>query len=178
MQYVIGLITAVAAFLFALNRLQNAGLDLNALNPFLWYRRAQWHKKYASKPVYSLNRPMDAAALLVLATAKCEGEISSTQKQAILRVYEEEFHLTRGQATDLFVASAFLLKDEMSIADQMDEVLERSRRAFTPEQVHSTLRLMDQVARIDGPRNAEQGRLLSRTRQILDTGKQTPSKWD
>ena len=37
MHYVIGLITAVAAFLFALNRLQNAGLDLNALNPFLWY---------------------------------------------------------------------------------------------------------------------------------------------
>jgi len=178
MHYVIGLITAVAAFLFALNRLQNAGLDLNALNPFLWYRRAQWQKKYASKPLYSLTRPMDAAALLVLATAKCEGEISSAQKQAILRVYEDEFHLTGDQATDLFVASAFLLKDEVSIAGQLDNILERSRRAFTPEQVHSTLQLMEQVARIDGPHNAEQERLLSRAAQILDARKQAPGKWD
>jgi uncharacterized tellurite resistance protein B-like protein len=178
MHYVIGLITAVAAFLFALNRLQNAGLDLNALNPFLWYRRAQWQKKYASKPLYSLTRPMDSAALLVLATAKCEGEISSTQKRAILRVYEDEFHLTRDQAADLFVASAFLLKDELSVAGKLDKILERSRRAFTPEQVHSTLELMEQVGRIDGPRNAEQERLLRRTAQILDAAKQAPGKWD
>ena len=178
MHYVIALITAVAGLLFALNRLQSAGLDLNAFNPFLWYRRAQWRKKYASKPLYGLQHPMDVAASLMLATAKCEGEISSVQKRHILAMYKGEFHIPQEEATALFVASSFLLKDELSIVDQLDNVLARSRGRFTPEQVDSTLQLMERVARIDGPENREQLRLIERTSELLHPGERGSRKWD
>ena len=39
MHYVIGFITALAALLFALRKLQEAGVDLNAFNPYVWWRR-------------------------------------------------------------------------------------------------------------------------------------------
>ena len=178
MHYVIGLITAVAGLLFALNRLQNAGLDLNALNPFLWYRRAQWRKKYASKPLYGLENPMDVASLLMLATAKCEGEISSAQKRQILTMYEHEFDLTLAEASAVLVANAFLLKDEISIVDQLDKVFGRSGQRFTREQTESMLQLMERVAQIDGPENPEQIRLIERTREVLAHVWQPPGKWD
>jgi len=178
MHYVIGLITAIAGILFALNRLQNAGLDLNAFNPFLWYRRAKWRKKHGSKALYSLDKPMDVAGLLLLATAKCEGEVSSTQKQQLMAIYGQEFHLTTDEATGLLVASAFLLKDEVSVVDQLGKITERSRPRFTAEQVDSILELMERVARIDGPPNAEQERLMERTRQVLHVAQGTARKWD
>ncbi len=178
MHYVIGLITAIAGLLFALNRLQNAGLDLNAFNPFLWYRRAQWRKKYGNKPLYSLDKPMDVAGLLLLATAKCEGEVSSTQKQQLKAIYEQEFHLSQDEANGLLVGSSFLLKDEVSVVDQLGKITERSRPRFTPEQVDSILDLMGRVARIDGPPNADQERLMDRTRQVLDVAGATTRKWE
>lgn len=39
MHIIIGVITAIAGLLWALNRLNESGFNLNSLNPFLWARR-------------------------------------------------------------------------------------------------------------------------------------------
>ena len=51
---VIGVLSAVAGLIWAMVALQRSGLDLNALNPFLWHRRSQWKKKYGENP-YSMQ---------------------------------------------------------------------------------------------------------------------------
>lgn len=177
MHYLIGLITAVAALLFALSRLQRAGLDLNALNPFLWYRRAQWRRLYGSKPLYSLDKPMEVAALLLLATAKCEGEISAEQKKFLLDTFKNEFHLSDKEAADLLASSAYLLRDELYIANELDKVLARSKQQFTPEQSESAITLMEQIAWVDGEPNHEQAKLIDSTKQIFSAVHQVRGKW-
>jgi uncharacterized tellurite resistance protein B-like protein len=177
MHYLIGLITAVATLLFAFSRLQRAGLDLNALNPFLWYRRAQWRRLYGSKALYSLDKPMEVAALLLLATAKCEGEISTEQKKFLLDTFKKEFHLSDKEAADLLASSAYLLRDELYIADQLEKVLARSKQRFTPEQAESAITLMEQIAWVDGEANYEQAKLIDRTKQIFSAVHQVQGKW-
>jgi hypothetical protein len=177
MHYLIGLISAVAMLVFALSRLQRAGLDLNALNPFLWYRRAQWRRLYGSKPLYSLEKPRDVAALLFLATAKCEGEMSAEQKKFLLDIFKREFHLSDKEATGLLVSSAYLLRDELYIANQLDKVLARSKQAFTPEQAESTIELMHRLSWLDGEPNYEQAKLIDNTKEILVLTASTGGTW-
>ena len=177
MHYLIGLISAVAMLIFALSRLQRAGLDLNALNPFLWYRRAQWRRLHGSKPLYSLDKPMDVAALLLLATAKCEGEVSAQQKKFLLDTFKREFHLPEKEAAGLVTSSAYLMRDELYIANQLEKVLARSKQAFTPEQIESMIELMQRISWLDGEPNYEQARLIERTKQILAVNATTGGTW-
>ena len=177
MHYLIGLITAVAMLFFALSRLQRAGLDLNALNPFLWYRRAQWKKLYAAKPLYALDKPMEVAALLLVATAKCEGEVSAQQKKFLLDVFKNDFHLSDREASELLTASAYLLRNELYISDQLEKVLERGKKQFTPEQVESTVDLMQRLSWLDGEPNTEQVKLVDNTKQLLTLTANAGGTW-
>lgn len=177
MHYAIALITAIAGLIYALHRLQQAGLDLNALNPFLWYRRAQWAKTYAAKPLYCVDKPMDMAALLMLATAKCEGEVSAEQKSLLIKVFRSEFHLDAKAAEDLLVANAYLLRDEIEITTQLEKVLARSKDQFTADQARSTLELMQKVAGLEGNANESQSALIEGAERVLRVATAPPDKW-
>ena len=101
MHIVISVITALGGLIWALIALQKSGFDVSVLNPFLWHRRSLWRKKYDTKPIYKLSEPVDVAALLLLGVAKCEGEISSEQKQKILSIFAHDLHLGADDANDL-----------------------------------------------------------------------------
>lgn len=178
MHVVIGLVTAIAGLIWALVALQRAGVNIGWLDPFAWYRRVQWQKKYADKPLYSLNDPMDVAAVLLLATAKCEGEVSAEQKQALLKTFESEFSLNADEAADLLVAGAHLLRDEVYVVDNLGRVLERSRDRFTRGQVSSLLSLMHRIAELEGPVNEEQSKLIAATRRYFDEGDKPHNRWN
>lgn len=167
MHIVIGALSAFAGLIWAVIALQRSGFSLDSINPFLWHRRAQWRKKYAVKPIYNLAEPMDVAALLILGIAKCEGEISREQKQAIRGLFESEFGLDRNAADDLLLASSHLLRDEIYLVDHLDKILFRSSDAFSADQVKSLLRMMQQVSTLESAFNEEQRQLLETTEQYF-----------
>lgn len=167
MHYVIGLITAIAGLLWALNSIQRSGFNLSSLNPFAAYRRWQWSQKNAVKPLYRLNDPVEVAAVLLLGVAKCRGELSRDQKSYLLGVFREELSLSAAEADDLLVASSFLLRDEVYIIDKLERILAPSKAALTPAQRASILKLMQHVAEVEGVSNDEQRRLIERTDQLL-----------
>ena len=177
MHVVIGVITAVAGLIWALVALQRAGVSLGSLDPFAWYRRMQWQRRYADKPLYCLNDPMDVAAVLLLATAKCEGEVSAEQKQTLLRIFESEFSLSADEAADLLVAGAHLLRNEVYVLDSLGRVLERSKERFTMAQVASLVALMQRIAELDGPANEEQRKLIDATQRYFGEHAQPQSVW-
>lgn len=177
MHIVIGVLSAVAGLIWAMVALQRSGLDLTALNPFLWHRRNQWKKKYREKPIYTLGDPMDVAALLLLGTAKCEGEISAEQKREIAAIFQNEFHLGRDAAADLLLASAHLIRDEIYLVDNLNKILEKSRPRFTEDQVASVLSLMRRVANLDSAMNEEQRKLVQATEHHLVTSIKQQGTW-
>lgn len=177
MHYVIGFITAVAGLLWALNSLQRSGVDLNALNPFVWWRRRQIAKFYGANPLHVLDNPMEVAALLMLATAKCDGVVSREEKRFLLQTFEREFQVSGHEASSLLSQASYLLRDETDIIGQLEKILERSRTSFTDEQIESTVDLMHRTASLEGPPDEKRLALIGETSRILGSAKVQPGKW-
>jgi len=167
MHYVIGFITALAGLFWALTSLQRSGFNVSALNPFAFVRRMQWQKKYNAKPLYSLKCSMEVAAVLFVGIAKCEGEISSKQKNKILAIFQEEFEMGSDEASDLLVAASYLTRDEVYIADNLGRILSKNRAMFSPNQSLKVLKYMTEIAGVDSAINAEQLKLIEKTEQLL-----------
>jgi uncharacterized tellurite resistance protein B-like protein len=177
MHIVIAVITAVAGLIWALSSLQRSGFNLNALNPFLAYRRWQWSRLHGGRPIYKLDRPMDVAAVLLLGIAKADGEITSDQKKYLLDMYQREFAISRDEASDLLLASSHLIRDEIYIVDHLDKILERSASRFEPEAIASLLAMMRHVAALDGSINTEQQNLIGATERYFASRTKPSGKW-
>ncbi|MGH8494600.1 MAG: hypothetical protein ACREVN_00515 [Gammaproteobacteria bacterium] len=167
MHIVLGILATIVTILILLHRLADAGIDLGGLNPFLWHRRRNWRKKYEGSPLYALDSPMEAAALLVVATGKCDGEISAEQKKAMLGMFEAEFHLSPRDASALLGSSAHLLATVTDAPAEVAKILARSRERFTAGQSDSTIALMERLAEVEGGPTAMQRELIEAVRSVL-----------
>ena len=177
MPKLIAMITALAGLMWALSNLRNSGFNIDALNPFHWSRRYQWNKKYGRNPLYTLDKPLEVAAALLVGMARLDGEISREQKNAIIAIFTKEFHLGEEEAKALFVSSSFLLQNESDLVANVGKVLERSLASFTPEQTASTLALMKRVANLDNTASEVQQRLLAAVEKMLVVDNKDGRKW-
>lgn len=177
MHYVIGLLTAIAGLFWALNSLQRSGVDLNAFNPFVWWRRRQLANFYGANPLHVLDDPMEVAALLMLATVKYDGEVSREEKRFLLRTYESEFNLSAHDASSLLSQASYLLRNENDICGQLDKILKKSRASFTDEQIESTLDLMRQGAALESAPNDKQQALIAEASRIFGEASIASGKW-
>lgn len=174
---IIAVITALAGLFWALSSLQRSGFHFSSLNPFLAYRRWQWSKSYGGKPIYKLDRPMDVAAVLLLGIAKADGDITSDQKKELLAMFQGEFNISRDEASDLLLASSYLIRDEIYLVDHLDKILLRSAPRFEPEAVTSLLAMMRRVAILDGSINGEQQKLIDATERFFAERVKVAGKW-
>lgn len=174
---IIGIITAIAGLLWALHSLQNSGVNLNAFNPFFWYRRHQWSKLYGQKPLYAIDKPMDVAAALVLGSAKLGGDLSKEHKQLVLDIFQSEFKLSAGQAQELFASSSFLLQSDDNYAQNVDKILARTRDQFNAAQIASTLELISHVANVEGSATVAQQQFIASINKALTPAREPASKW-
>lgn len=160
MHIILGALGTIVTILILLNRLSNSGIDIGWLNPFAWKRRREWAKKYHANPLYSLSEPMEVTALLMVALAKSEGEISREQKQEIKKKFGEVFHLSEEQAAALLASSVFLLKEDLHLVREMGKLLAASLNNFTEQQAVSALEMLTHLANFDSPANTFQQEVL------------------
>ena len=165
MAQVIALLGAIAGLLWALNAIDKSGLSLN---PFAWWRRFQWQKQHHTRPLYRLTDPTEVAVVLMLGTAKCKGEVTATQKARLRELCTGTMKLSEAEADDLLVAATFLVRDQVYIVDNLERILLNTRRRLSAEQKASVLNMMEEVARVDGPANAEQRRLIDHAMAVFN----------
>jgi uncharacterized tellurite resistance protein B-like protein len=177
MHIIIGAITALAGLVWALNALQRSGFNLNALNPFLAWRRWQWSRNYGSRPIYKLDSPIDVAAVLVLGVAKADGEITSDDKREVLALFQSEFEISRDEASDLLLASSHLIRDEIYLVDHLDKILALGAARFEPDTVASLLAMMRRMAGMNGGMNGEQQKLIDATERYFAERSRSTGKW-
>ncbi|WP_100658789.1 TerB family tellurite resistance protein [Alteromonas flava] len=174
MHIILGILGVVVTILVLLNRLQEGGIDIGWLNPFAWRRRRNFRKQYELVASYSLDSPMDVAALLMLAIAKSDGEVTKEEKELILNLFETEFKLSSSEARDLLGSSSHILGNGEDVKSNPKAVLAKSYESFSEEQKVSTINLLNQVAKI-GSSNPEKERLLKSVVGLLSTSNK--SKW-
>ena len=109
MHLIIAALGSIVTILWLLHRLAEMGIDLGGLNPWAWRRRRKWRNAYEANPIYAIESPMEATALLIAATAKADGDMSLDEKKAILAMFENDFHLSDRDAAALLTSSTHLL---------------------------------------------------------------------
>jgi len=165
MAQLIALLGAIAGLIWALNSLGKAGISLN---PAAWLRRFQWQKQHGTRPLYRLRDPTEVATVLLLGTAKCKGDVTATQKAKLRDLCTRVMKLPQAEADDLLVAATFMVRDEVYLVDNVDRILLNTRRSLSAEQKSSVLNMMEEMALVDGPANAEQRKLIDRTMECLN----------
>lgn len=146
MHIIFGLLGTIVTILILLNRLADAGIDLGGLNPFLWSRRRKWRKQYEGNPVFKIESPMDATAILMVAAAKADGDLSKEDKSLLLHLFETEFKLSKKDAAGLLISSVHLLGDGNEVRGNVKKFLFPSKAAFTASQSLSAMSLITQAA--------------------------------
>lgn len=178
MHVVIGFLSSLVALLWVLYRLEEMGISLGGLNPFHWRRRRDWRKKYEADPIYSLEDPMEVAAVAVVAVGKLEGDVSASQKAAAMREFANAFSLDNKAALQLYGAAAHLLGQPQVVDKQISGLLERHRNLFTAEQIDSVVSMMTAVAVADGTPSDEQQSYIDEFRKRANAPvKSTEGTW-
>ena len=137
MHVLLGILGSIVTILVLLKRLADLGIDLAGLNPFLWHRRRQWRNKVEGNPLHAISSPMELTALLMTATAKIDGDMSSEEKKALLSFMEKEFELSKRDAADLLTASAHMLGDGIELHKNLDSVMRPSLDNFSEIQARA-----------------------------------------
>lgn len=164
MHIIVAFLTALASVLYALDRL---GVDLGWFNPWSWKRRRHWQKKYYANPAFGLTEPMDAMALLLVATAKIDGEISIEEKNELLAIFSDVFQQSAEQSSSLLRSSIYLLGTGDEVYSRVADVLNSSLEKFSEAQKHSSLELLQRVASIGGPPSEPQKSLIKAATDML-----------
>lgn len=176
MPVILALLGSIITLLILINRLKENGIDIGWLNPFSWFRRRQWAKQYNAKAIHSISSPMELTALLMVALAKSEGDLSSQQKHKIKQLFQSEFKLDEEQATSLFQSSVFMLKDEIDPLQNLNRLIQPSKNNFSEQQACSALDLLTQISNLEGPENQIQQKTLTKFKaEFLSENK--PGEW-
>ncbi len=174
---IIAILTAITGIFWALYRLQNSGVDLNAFNPFFWLRRKRWQNQINTQPIHLIENPIEAAALLIVATAKLDGEITREQKNLIVQLFMDEFSTTEKVATDLYASASYALKDIVNIVDDVRLILAPSKSAFKPNHIEALLEMMLKVASTESLPNKTQSALIVEVKKQLTSNKEEKLTW-
>ena len=174
MHILIGLLGSIVTLLYLLDRL---GIDLGGMNPFHWYRRRAFARKYGSDPIYSIEDPVHIAALLVIGAAKLDGDLTAEQKKAAQDQFVSEFSLDAREASQLFGSAAHLLAAPQLIDTQLAKLADRNKDNFSTEQASSLMQMMVKVASADGSISVRQQEFIDSVRSAYIREVKSDSTW-
>lgn len=177
MHILLALLGAIVTILVLLSRLADAGIDLGGLNPFSAYRRRKWRQKFEANPLFSLKDPLEIGAVLLVWTAKCDGDMSAEQKRAILDTLEKTFGLASNQAADLLGSCVHLIGNGQILGSQLEDFLALGQEHLSDEQAVSAISLMQEVARVEGAESAQQRELIEKAKHKLRSSADPGGTW-
>jgi uncharacterized tellurite resistance protein B-like protein len=162
MHIILGILGTVVTILVLLSRLKEGGIDIGWLNPFTWARRRKFRKEYQTHPAYTLESPMDVAALFLVAVAKSDGDMTKGQKEKILSLFSSELNLSDAKARELLGSSVHIFGRGDDVLGNPSRVLSRTMDSFSEEQVASVLSMLNEVATAEGEATQTQQKLIKK----------------
>jgi len=153
------------------------GVNLGGLNPFDWRRRRAFAKKYGADPIFSVENPVDVAALLIIGISKLDGDLSAEQKRVAQEQFESNFSIDSRAATQLFGSAAHLLAAPQLIESQLESLAEQNKDLFTQDQAESMIEIMIEVASGDGELSERQETFINQMRSRFIRSETSEGTW-
>ena len=160
---------AIAFFIIRANYAAQAARDLGdaASEVKGFVRRSRWKRRTNVDQVRAIEDPRLAAAAMMCALAKSDGDLSEAEVAAILDQLRETLALNDTEAQEMLAEARWLTND-------MKELSALLRRASRPIKDHCTaeeraelLAMLATVAESDGPTDPLQQDAIDRLRQEL-----------
>jgi hypothetical protein len=178
MHIIIGIISAAAGLIWAINSLQRSGLDLNSFNPFYWARRRKWEKLRGANPLHSINQPIEAATVIIVGALKEIGEITTEQKNRLIEIFQSQLHLSEASSKEAFSSAIFMVKDLINFHQSIKNILAPTIDSFTPEQSQSLIKIVEEVIKLDGEPTETQSLIIKSLKsEFKRTNGELPVKW-
>lgn len=177
MHIVLSFLGVIVTILVLLKRLADAGFSLGGLNPFLWHRRTQWRNNATGNPIFAIEDPMEASALILTGASKITGDMTSEQKSFLLSVFEQEFHLSGKESAGLLASSAYLLGDGQVLKSDLKKVLKPSLENFSQTQAASTTNILDRLCQLDVNNNELLHEFANDVKQLLEEQFKEKNTW-
>lgn len=177
MHIVLGALGSLVTILWLLHRLAEMGVNLGGFNPWSWRRQRKWRAAYEANPVFAITSPMEVTALLIAAAAKADGDLSLDEKQAILRLFERDFHLSERDAAALLTSSTHLLGKGDEVSQNLAGVLQPSKASFTESQAQSAVAMIEEIAAVGGGPSPLQAEFVDQVRLNLLRSSSAETEW-
>ncbi len=160
MGVVLQILGLVITFTMAMEALRRFGIDVGWLNPLTFFHRRAWRKKVSTPPLYALDHPVDVVAVLALAIVQTTGAITVEQKAGVQALLRDHLALSDSDASNLWVASAHLLRNRPLDVSELPAVLTQSADKFTDYHLQTLKVVMRSAALIEPPINPAQQQLM------------------
>lgn len=174
MHIVLGILGTLVTLFYLLDRL---GIDIGGLNPFYWYRRRAFAKRYGADPIYSIEDPIHVASLLIIGAAKLDGDLTAEQHTVARAEFEKNFNMNSKEASDLFGSAAHLLAAPQLLENQLNKLADKHASRFTREQADSLLEIMTTVASTSGGLSITQKDFIDSIRTRSGTTAEPQGTW-
>lgn len=145
MHIILLFLSAIGSILWIMYLWKNVG----GKTPSCFRLKNKWQKQAGADPLESITDPRDAAVLLMLGMAECEGVISSGQKEAVQENCKKYFDADDKAAEDYYVANSFLLKRTASLEKLTATLLPLMERELGEKEKRELLEMMRTVATTD-----------------------------
>ncbi len=181
MHILLAILGSIITILFYLSIMSRSGINfrwLTWLDPFAWNRRRKWRETLNADPAFSLKSPMESTACLMFVAAKFSGEISREQKETIITLFQQEFHINETKARELLSSCSFLIPDEQRIFDRLEAFLAPSMESFDQNTKQSALDLICKVIECEGNPQEKQKEFFEKIKlQFFKPANSAQSKW-
>jgi uncharacterized tellurite resistance protein B-like protein len=174
MHIIIGFLGSLVTIFYLLDRL---GVDIGGLNPFYWYRRHAFAKKFGADPIFSIEDPLHIASLLIIGTAKLDGDLTAEQKSVAQQQFESNFSMGSQAASELFGSAAHLLAAPQLLETQLEKLAGKNKDRFSQEQAESMLEMMAKVAAAQGRPSEKQRGFIDSVATQLSVNKEPEGTW-
>jgi uncharacterized tellurite resistance protein B-like protein len=134
-------------------------------------------KQLHTNPAFNLDSPLEAMALLLLATAKIDGDLSSDEKNQLRHIFQHSFNQSSRDASSLLSSSSYLLGSGEEVFSRPHDVLARSLDKFSPEQRQSSMELLKQISEVGSAASDAQIRFMESIRTALFNNEKNTQGW-
>lgn len=174
MHVLLGLLGSLITILYLLDRL---GIDLGGMNPFYWRRRRAWAKRYEGDPIYSVEDPIEVAAILIVGVARLDGDMSAEQKRVAQGQFESVFSMDDSAAAQLLGSASHLLGAPQIIDTQLDGVIEKNKDLLSADQSQSMIEMMLAVTAACGDPTARQSEYIEKVKSQFAVQQKGEGPW-
>ena len=114
---------------------------------------------------------MGAGLMLVI------GKVSSEEKALLLDLFQNEFHKTEKEASDLLMSSIYLFGDGDDALTKPEKILRNTLDSFNEEKARSVMSLLNSIKKIDNKNQDSKEGYIKKVETVFEKNFKSDSQW-